>query len=221
MRALLVLSLLVAAACAPTGPPARNPDILGVITRMPSLPGGRGGDISNDGNTILVEEDPSDTAGSAKASVAIDGNTRVWNVVGPGVVRIDAGKLKVGLSVRVWFDGPVAMSYPVQGRAADIAMELTSGETPRLEILSKGAAPMIVRIDGAEAARVPCNGGVAVRPGEHGVPALPWDLQVVDQSNGRVLLDQRVTQLPQWLLVQGDSAGLSASPIIGPFVPCS
>ena len=121
MRALLVLSLLVAAACAPAGPPARNPDIVGVITR-----------ISNDGNTILVEENPSDTAGSAKASVTIDGNTRVWNFVGPGAARIDAGKLKVGLSVRVWFDGPVAMSYPVQGKAADIAMDLRgSGETPR------------------------------------------------------------------------------------------
>ena len=113
MRFLLVLSLLVAAACTPAGPPARNPDIAGVITR-----------ISNNGNTILVEENPSDTAGSAKASVTIDGNTRIWNVVGPGeVARIDAGKLRVGISVRVWFDGPVAESYPVQGRAADIATQ--------------------------------------------------------------------------------------------------
>lgn len=112
MRALLVLSLLVAAACAPAGPPVRDPDIVGVITR-----------ISNSGSTILVEQDPNDPAAGAKASVAIDASTRVWNVATPGgVSKIPASDLRSGVRVRVWFDGPVAMSYPVQGRAADVSI---------------------------------------------------------------------------------------------------
>ncbi|HAL26749.1 MAG TPA: hypothetical protein DCP25_08425 [Chloroflexi bacterium] len=91
----------------------------------------------------------------------------------------------------------------------------------QLQILSKGGPAVSVRINGDEAARVPCNGGVALKPADQGVPALRWNLQVVDQTGGRILLDERVTQLPRWLLVQRDSAALSTSPILGLFVACS
>ena len=91
----------------------------------------------------------------------------------------------------------------------------------QLQILSKGGPPVSVAINGAQVASVPCNGGLAFRPGEDGVPPLPWDVKVVDQSTGRVVLEQRMTELPRWLVVFRDSAGVSASPISGPVVSCS
>lgn len=90
-----------------------------------------------------------------------------------------------------------------------------------LQILSKGAPLVSVTINGAQVVSVPCNGGLVVRPGQEGVPQLPWDVKVIDQSRGRVLLEQRVTELPRWLVVFRDSAGVSASPVVGPFVPCA
>jgi hypothetical protein len=90
----------------------------------------------------------------------------------------------------------------------------------QLQILSKGGPPVSVAINGAQVANVPCNGGLVFRPGENGAPQLPWDLKVVDQSTGRVVLEQRITELPRWLVVFRDSAGVSASPIAGPLVPC-
>lgn len=61
-----------------------------------------------------------------------------------------------------------------------------------LQILSKDGPPASVGINGAEAIRAPCNGGVVLRPGELGVPPLR---------------------------IQRDSAGVSASFIVGPVVP--
>lgn len=90
-----------------------------------------------------------------------------------------------------------------------------------LQVQSKGAPTVTIRLNGAEAARVPCNGGVLLKPGEAGAPSLPWNLEVVDQANGRLMLSQPVTELPRWLLVQRDFAGISTSPILGPFVPCN
>jgi len=91
----------------------------------------------------------------------------------------------------------------------------------QLQVLSKGGPLVGVTINGAPVASVPCNGGFVFRPGEAGVPALPWDMKVVDQTTGRVVLEQRITELPRWLVIFRDSAGVSASPIAGPFVPCA
>ena len=91
----------------------------------------------------------------------------------------------------------------------------------QLQILSKGGPLVSVAINGAQVASVPCNGGLVFRPGQEGVPQLPWDLKVLDQSTGRVVLDQRITELPRWLVIFRDSAGVSASPVAGPFVPCA
>ncbi len=90
-----------------------------------------------------------------------------------------------------------------------------------LQILSKGGPPVSVSINGVESVRVQCNGGLMLRPGEQGVPSLPWDLRVVDQQTGQTMLDQRIIELPRWVLIQRASAGVSASPIAGPFVPCT
>jgi hypothetical protein len=90
-----------------------------------------------------------------------------------------------------------------------------------LQVLSKGGPPVKLQINGRDVIDVPCNGGERLLPGEKGVPRLPWDVKVISQSDGRTLLDERIAELPRWLLVQRDSAGVSSSPISGPFVPCA
>jgi hypothetical protein len=91
----------------------------------------------------------------------------------------------------------------------------------QLQILSKGGPLVSVAINGVQVASVPCNGGLVFRPGEEGVPPLPWDVKVVDQSTGRIMLEQRITELPRWLVIFRDSAGISASPVLGPVVSCN
>lgn len=111
MRAALLLSLVVAAACAPE--PSRPADITGQITRVTE---------TNEGVVlILVEAVPSDTSGSAKASVRVDRSTRIFGGGASDAQRnASAADLVTGTEVAVWFDGPAAMSYPVQARAATI-----------------------------------------------------------------------------------------------------
>lgn len=112
MRGLLLLSLVVACACASSSPPSRPADIGGEITRVVEVSGGI---------QMLVEAIPGDRTGGAKASVTTDGRT-AWFAGLPGG-RVEPGGLgvaRVGARVAVWFDGPAAMSYPVQARAAAV-----------------------------------------------------------------------------------------------------
>ena len=204
MRRSIVLAIIVAAACAPA-PPTREPDITGTVTRL-----------SDDGTSVLVEERPQETSGSAKAMLRISPQTHIWGVDGRPVAMTD---LRIGTQVRAWFDGPVAESYPLQAAAAHIAV-VAAGVGLRLYALSKGGPAVVIRINGREEARLACNGGVAILAGADRTPALPWDLVVVRESDGTQLLAQRVTTLPQWLVVTHDLAGLTAQPIAGPFVPC-
>jgi uncharacterized protein DUF3221 len=106
----LALVALLAAACGPSGPPARTADITGLITKVTEVSGRL---------QLLVEEIPNDAAGSAKALVRTDGSTS-WFTQIPGLAIEQGGlaRAKVGARVSVWFDGPVATSYPVQGKAA-------------------------------------------------------------------------------------------------------
>lgn len=204
MRRSIVLAIIVAAACVPS-PPTREPDITGTVTRL-----------ADDGTSVLVEERPQETSGSAKATLRIGPETHVWGMDGRPVAVTD---LRIGMQVRAWFDGPVAESYPLQAAAAHIAI-VAGGVGLRLYALSKGGPAVVIRVNGGDEAHLPCNGGVAILAGADRTPALPWDLAVVRESDGMQLLAQRVTALPQWLLVTRDSAGLSTQPIAGPFVPC-
>lgn len=89
----------------------------------------------------------------------------------------------------------------------------------QLEILSKGAPTVIVEVDGVERMRVSCNGTGVVTPGGR-MPSPPFNLRIVRQDDGRPLLNQRITELPRWVLVTRDSADVSDAPIDGPFVAC-
>lgn len=63
-------------------------------------------------------------------------------------------------------------------------------------------------VGGRDIARIPCSGGDILRPGVGVVPTLPWELQVLRQSDQSVLLTTTVTTLPKWLLLVGNSVAL-------------
>lgn len=93
--------------------PNEQPGIAGIVTRINPAIGGAQNTIGH----ILVEENPADTAGSAKASVAITTGTRIVKQEGADLRPATFGDLATGQQVRVWFSGPVLESYPVQGQA--------------------------------------------------------------------------------------------------------
>jgi hypothetical protein len=123
------------------------------------------------------------------------------------------------------------ISHVVRVLAFVIACALACSPAGRqqLQILSKGGTVVaVVIINGSEVARVACNGGAVIRPREevrqpvvHQVPPLPWDLRVFDQVAGQAMLNERVTELPRWLVIFRDSAGISSAPVLGPFASCA
>jgi hypothetical protein len=127
--ALAVFMLAPLAACEVTGSPdsgqqGASTDLVPDIPR--EQPGIRGlitqSDIDSDSGSILVEEDKTTAGARQKASVRISGKTRIYRRIGAGFETVDASVLTVDRPVTVWFDGPVAESYPVQGNGAVIVV---------------------------------------------------------------------------------------------------
>jgi hypothetical protein len=85
-----------------------------------------------------------------------------------------------------------------------------------LTIEGRGNPPVVIDIGTIEVARVACDASGSVTPGEGRAPALPWDLRVVKQNNGQVLLSSHVTDLPKWVVIIGDAAGIGSLPAAGP-----
>jgi len=118
--ALLGALLLTGAwGCAPaaTTVPTETPGVTGEIVYVA---------ISTDAKslaTITVEggEQPAGAVSDA-AVVTVGKDTAVFDAEGKPA---SAESLTVGTTVRVWFTGPVAESYPVQGRAS--AVQIVSG----------------------------------------------------------------------------------------------
>ena len=109
----LAFALLVASACG-GGTANRAADITGFLTSV----SGRA-----DGVTVLVEADPSHPSFGDKASVAVTSSTRITRrAQGGGEAAATFRDLVPGLQVEVWFDGPVATSYPVQGKAQAVVI---------------------------------------------------------------------------------------------------
>jgi hypothetical protein len=88
------------------GIPSEAPSIVGEVTVV-TLP------------MVVVEENPAEPHGSAKANVRITDTTQVLRQ-GEGVVG--AAALQVGQKVKVWFAGPVMESYPLQATAGVIVI---------------------------------------------------------------------------------------------------
>ena len=117
-RVVPLLALAVAVwGCATTAPvdagiPSRSADLAGRITLI--VPAG------NYAGTIRVEADPSSPNTGAKGVVTLTSATTIWAIDrSAGDVR----SLATGHWVRIWFTGPVAMIYPVQGAAAAVVVD--------------------------------------------------------------------------------------------------
>jgi hypothetical protein len=109
------LLAVVLVSCAQRAP-AQAPDITGQITRATTS--------ATDGSrriTILVEAVPGDLSGSAKALVTVDAATRIFHTQAWRSAKVD--DLLPGGTVSVWFEGPVAESYPVQGKAGTLLIQ--------------------------------------------------------------------------------------------------
>ena len=120
MTGMLLLAALAAQACrlekdessASRNPRAAIPgeaaSITGVVT-----------DIGPD-RRIRIEEQPGESAGSAKAVVRLTEDAKIHNRAG---TRATFGDIQNGMRVSAWFTGPVMESYPVQAMANVIVIE--------------------------------------------------------------------------------------------------
>lgn len=104
------------AADAPSNEP---PSIQGTVTRRST-------------DRILIEEEPLDSSGSAKASIQLTRSTRILRIGGEPGTRDD---LRRGQRVSAWFDGPVRQSYPVQATAKAVRIESDEGAGNLVEIV--------------------------------------------------------------------------------------
>jgi hypothetical protein len=97
----------------PSAPPAAPGDITGAVRDLRR---------SATGPSVLLVVADNPAAGQVdRAWVTVTPATAVWTATGR---RGDAGDLKEGETVAVWFDGPVAESYPVQAKARAIRILL-------------------------------------------------------------------------------------------------
>jgi hypothetical protein len=97
--------------------PTTAPSIRGVVT---SAANGGGSTLAGISGSILVEATARPASGYDKAVVAWDAETRIARRDGTPVA---ADELAKGVSVSVWFTGPVRESYPVQAVARLIVVE--------------------------------------------------------------------------------------------------
>jgi len=126
--AALAGTVLLTSACGDSDadePPDRNPDIRGTITELTL---GEGDTLG----TILVEGEIEPDTQYDKASVRVDKDTEIIMArffVEP--TSAPFSELSKGDLVEVWFEGPVAESYPVQtkaGRIEIISLSTTSAD---------------------------------------------------------------------------------------------
>ena len=87
--------------------PIEDPSIRGVVTAA-----GNG--------SLQVETDPSEVSGSPKAIIRLMPNATISYRNGEAA---DEHDITVGKNVSVWFEGPVAESYPVQASTSTVVIE--------------------------------------------------------------------------------------------------
>ncbi len=110
------LSTVVACSSSPAASPT-EPDVAPYLA-------GRVTAIVRAGSSasVRVEANPNSTTLGLKAVAQVDGQTLVLL---PGRVVGDQRSLALGQWVRVWFDGAIAQSYPVQGTAGTVVIDST------------------------------------------------------------------------------------------------
>lgn len=92
--------------------PSSQPSIRGTITNVsPTSGGDRLG-------SVLIEEVPSDSAGSDKSSVRVTTETRILVRDGAALRRGTLADVHEGQTAEAWFTGPVMESYPTQATAS-------------------------------------------------------------------------------------------------------
>jgi beta-N-acetylhexosaminidase len=109
LAALLALGTLASTGCAPTLP-SEPPGITGAVTRL-AAGDGRPASITVEGQTQPAG------ALSDKAAITVPPTTMFFDSKGNAASLGAIAHIAIGTKVRVWFNGPVAESYPVQGSA--------------------------------------------------------------------------------------------------------
>lgn len=113
---LLVASMLAVQGC---GGSAKNVSIRGIIQNVADLANG-------EGKSILVEGRQEPDTSHDKASVRVSKTAKIYKMANGKKQRASGADLQKGQLVEVVFDGPVALSYPVQATAGEIVI-LESG----------------------------------------------------------------------------------------------
>lgn len=125
-RISLALLLAAAAACARyPGGAGSAPDVAGlqVPAAAPHIIGTvKTANDTGNGRVVLIEQDPTRSAGYPAATVTITPRTRVLRQTAGGVVAARPAELTVGTRVRAWFTGPIRESYPVQVDAGSVVI---------------------------------------------------------------------------------------------------
>ncbi len=123
LTALLLLGAAVVGGCggstaqpasSATAPPSTPADITGTIHDLTT-------NADTGLPTLLVVDDGAIKGSVDRASIAVTADTVVWQLKGGKGTAADLG---AGQMVSVWFDGPVAESYPVQAKAGVIRIQL-------------------------------------------------------------------------------------------------
>ena len=107
-----------------TPPSGASPDIRGTITTIQTS-----ADPSQMGitGTMLVEGSIEGGTKFDKASITINGDTRLFEQTGDERRPVTVDAFRVGQRVEAWFTGPVMESYPVQVQALEIVIMQRAG----------------------------------------------------------------------------------------------
>jgi hypothetical protein len=118
-------------------PPDGPADIAGPLASVTTATGGECGDVGSDPDAPASSDDPDACERSAAdgpttviiekgagrfeaAAVTLSDQTELRRRTGSSYAEAEVPDLAVGTRVEVWFDGPVAESFPVQGRAGTV-----------------------------------------------------------------------------------------------------
>jgi hypothetical protein len=108
-------------------PDATQPDTTAADDAEPPVVSEIPGPASSSGDviaTLMVEENPADRDGSAKARVYVTRDTRILRRGSQGIEVADPAALEQGRRVQVWYLGPVLQSYPARATGGVILVEL-------------------------------------------------------------------------------------------------